>query len=376
MAKSSINVRAIKANSESHNQRKSELDYVVSERMKDNESFVLQSVADRLKEINRTCRQISGRKLQKNAIPIREAVVNLNENHTIDDIKRLSTAIKEKFGVEVFQAYIHRDEGHPDPTTGEFLVNHHAHLVFDWQDKETGKMRRLYRADMSKMQDLVAEELGMERGELKENSNRERLEAIEFKAEKAKELAEMYKRDADQMFKQYQETEKETAELLQEFEGKKTELLQELEQLEEKKSQSVNELSDLKADLTTLEQKEREELPKELETPLKRPKTTLLGGLMSRMRSKTSQTIQLIAQYLNLTKILTKSTEKRNNLKATLIDLQNEQSKTSKDRALNTEFKQSSPILDQAKARLIALENSLKNSNNSRNKGRDFGMGM
>ena len=42
-------------------------------------------------------------------------------------------------------------------------------------------MLRLTRADMSQIQTLVAKDLNMERGDLKENSNRQHLEAIEYK---------------------------------------------------------------------------------------------------------------------------------------------------------------------------------------------------
>lgn len=364
MAKSSIHVAPIKANSEAHNQRESELDYVVSERMKDNESFVLESVADRLKEIKRSCRQISGRKLQKNAIPIREAVVNLNENHTIADIKRLSSAINEKFGVEVFQAYIHRDEGHNDPIDGRFIVNHHAHLVFDWQDKETGKMRRLNRSDMSQMQDLVADVLNMERGELKENSNRERLEAMEYKTQKEKELAELYKRDAAEHYAQLQETQEE-----------QKKLQQEIEDIKQKKSASVNELKHLEAELRTIEQETIEEPQKELETPLKRPKTTLMGGLMNLIKSKTSQTMQLVSQYLKSVGILKTLKQKNKDLQKSLNDLQNELKQTSKSSEYATESKNFGELLKEISGQLTNLKPSSNITKNSQ-KGRDLGMGM
>ena len=54
-------------------------------------------------------------------------------------------------------------------------------MVFDWQDKTTGKTLKLRSLELSQCQTLVADVLQMERGELKVNSNRERLEPIEFK---------------------------------------------------------------------------------------------------------------------------------------------------------------------------------------------------
>lgn len=176
MAVSSIHFSAIKENSTSHNERKAELDYVYKDLSQDNESWKSHEVDEKLKEIQSSCKEISGRKLQKNAIPIREAVVNLNKHHTMDDLKRLSRHIEGHTGIECFQIHIHRDEG-----KSRLDLNYHAHMVFGWQDKKTGKMLRLNRTDMSKMQTLVAKSLDMERGELKVNSNRERLEPIEYK---------------------------------------------------------------------------------------------------------------------------------------------------------------------------------------------------
>ena len=83
--------------------------------------------------------------------------------------------MEEKFGVKCFQIHIHKDEGKT-----EDKLNLHAHMVFRWQDMETGKTKRVNKAGMSQLQTLVANTLSMDRGELKTNSNRERLEPIEY----------------------------------------------------------------------------------------------------------------------------------------------------------------------------------------------------
>lgn len=176
MAISSINFRPVSVTSESHNTRSVKLDYNFPELESNNEHSVLQSVQDRLKKIQKFCKEKSGRKLQKNAEPIREAVLNLNQHHTMDDLKDLARELKKEFGISAFQIHIHRDEGR---TRDE--INYHAHMLFDWQDMEKGTMIRLGKADMSRMQTFVAKHLQMQRGELKTNSNRERLEPIEYK---------------------------------------------------------------------------------------------------------------------------------------------------------------------------------------------------
>lgn len=176
MAKASIHFSPIKGNSEAHNERSTKLDYNYPDLEKNNENFILERVDARTKAINSHCKKVSGRKLQKNAEPVREAVVNLNANHTLEDLKRLSKVLKEKKGIDCFQIHIHRDEG-----KSRDEINYHAHMIFDWQDKESGKMIRLDRADLSQIQTIVADTLNMERGELRVNSNRERLEAVEYK---------------------------------------------------------------------------------------------------------------------------------------------------------------------------------------------------
>lgn len=181
MAKASINFKPVKALSEAHNERLQKLDYIEPEFSDMNETSKSHSIAEMEKEIKRYCKATSGRKLQKNAEPIREAVVNLNHYHSADDLHKLNKKLEEKFGMKAFQTHIHRDEGIWEGQ--EFKHNYHAHILFRWQDMATGKTLRLNKKDLSQIQTLVANELGMERGEFKENSNRERLEAVEYKVQ-------------------------------------------------------------------------------------------------------------------------------------------------------------------------------------------------
>jgi|AntDeeMinimDraft_4_1070355.scaffolds.fasta_scaffold05522_2 hypothetical protein len=180
MAKASINFKPVKASSEMHNERVQELDYVESAFSSNNENWKSHSIQEMEREVKRYCKETSGRKLQKNAEPIREAVVNLNQHHSMGDLKKLANNLEEK-GMKCFQIHIHRDEGRW--VNDEFKFNYHAHMVFRWQDMETGKTLRLNKADLSQIQTLVADTLGMERGDFKENSNRERLEAVEYKVQ-------------------------------------------------------------------------------------------------------------------------------------------------------------------------------------------------
>jgi len=141
-------------------------------------------IADRILKIEAYCKEKSGRKLQKNAMPVREAVVVIKENTTMQDLHNLSKRLEEELKIRVFQIVIHKDEGHTDKDSKEWKPNYHAHLVADWQDLQTGKTLKHQSFDYSKMQDLAAECLDMERGIA---GSKRRLEALEFKIQKKEE---------------------------------------------------------------------------------------------------------------------------------------------------------------------------------------------
>ncbi|WP_435522678.1 hypothetical protein [Chryseobacterium indoltheticum] len=134
-----------------------------------------------MQKIESYCKEKSGRKLQKNAMPIREAVVVIKEDTTMQDLHHLSKRLEEELQIRIFQIAIHKDEGHFDKESKEWKPNYHAHLVADWQDLQTGKTLKHQSFHYSKMQDITAECLGMERGIA---GSKGRLEAIEFKIQK------------------------------------------------------------------------------------------------------------------------------------------------------------------------------------------------
>ncbi|BDQ28158.1 hypothetical protein ASB1_18340 (plasmid) [Helicobacter heilmannii] len=101
------------------------------------------------------------------------AVVNLKETSTMQDLERLSKHFKTKYGFQCYQIAIHRDEGHIDEN-GITQINHHAHLEFVTLDENTGKS--LFRGSLQRpralglMQTEVAQILGMERGQFKNDT--------------------------------------------------------------------------------------------------------------------------------------------------------------------------------------------------------------
>ncbi|WP_278351999.1 hypothetical protein [Chryseobacterium gleum] len=182
--KTSINFKAVKSDSETHNFRKKTFDYIRKDLTPKNEYWMEQKIADRIQKIEAYCKEKSGRKLQKNAMPVREAVVVIKEDTTMLELQNLAKRLEEELKIRVFQIAIHKDEGHTDKDTKEWKPNYHAHLVTDWQDLETGKTLKHQSFHYSKMQDLTAECLNMERGI---SGSKGRLEAIEFKIQQKEE---------------------------------------------------------------------------------------------------------------------------------------------------------------------------------------------
>ncbi|MCT4072230.1 hypothetical protein HZP85_06075 [Elizabethkingia anophelis] len=182
--KTSINFKAVKSDSETHYFRKKTFEYIRKDLTPKNEYWMEQKIADRIQKIEAYCKEKSGRKLQKNAMPVREAVVVIKEDTTMLELQNLAKRLEEELKIRVFQIAIHKDEGHTDKDTKEWKPNYHAHLVADWQDLQTGKTLKHQSFHYSKMQDLTAECLNMERGI---SGSKGRLEAIEFKIQQKEE---------------------------------------------------------------------------------------------------------------------------------------------------------------------------------------------
>lgn len=175
MAQTSIHVQPVKGGSEQHNKREKELDYVRKDLSHLNDYWEKDTQTDRLENIKSRYLQSTGQKMQAKATPIREAVVVIKSETTMEDLKRLSDAYRQRFGIDTFQIAIHKDEGYPK---GEWKPNLHAHLVFDWTNQVTGKSLKLNRQDMVEMQTITAEVLQMDRGV---SSDKQHLSAIQYK---------------------------------------------------------------------------------------------------------------------------------------------------------------------------------------------------
>ena len=219
----SVHIQACKtASSEIHNLREKELSYVREELSHMNESIIHERITPALSRIEDTYTKATGQKLQPSASPLKEAVLVIREDTTMEEVKRFGELCHQEFGITPIQYHIHKDEGHYDSITNEWKPNLHAHIVFDLTCYEHrmvektaksngktiknesgepekkmvdnyGKSIKLGKSDMSRMQDLAAIATGMERGVA---SNKIHLDAQRYKAqaiaEDVKELQQLH----------------------------------------------------------------------------------------------------------------------------------------------------------------------------------------
>ncbi len=226
--KSSIHIINAKRHSSKHNQREIKPSYLLDYNCTNNEyykstverdDFLNYAVAKTKVLINRTMD-----KKQKDSF-WQEAVLNLNEKHTMSDVIKVFNNLRKKFkgGFLIQEAAIHRDEGvfikstyNINDLTYDFengswfddnqrdvslsvkvffpgkniffnidkdqwyfdkdytkiadikkfqiIWNYHAHVVFTRWDWDTTKMIRLQKHDLSIVQDIAANCLNMQRG--------------------------------------------------------------------------------------------------------------------------------------------------------------------------------------------------------------------
>ena len=194
--------------SETHNLREKQLSYVVPEMSHLNESVIHEHIPEALARIEATYTKVTGQRIQPTAMPLKEAVLVIREDTTMEQVEKFGELCRQELGITPIQFHIHRDEGHYDSATKEWKPNLHAHIVFDCTCREHrlverpakfskemkskngkpptklidnyGKIVRLSKADMSRMQDLASIATGMERGVA---SDKVHLDAQRYKAQ-------------------------------------------------------------------------------------------------------------------------------------------------------------------------------------------------
>ena len=149
------------------------------------------------------------KRVRKGSSPIREGVVNIKPDTTMDDLLQYAERVHERWGIRAIQIHMHKDEGHyenpEDKSTWQ--PNLHAHIIWDWIDHATGKSYKLNAEDMSEIQDMVAETLDMQRGLKKSETGLDHLERNDFILQKQENKKKQLQEEAQKAI-----TEKEEAE--------------------------------------------------------------------------------------------------------------------------------------------------------------------
>ena len=134
-----------------------------------------------------------------------EAVINLEEHHTLADVKQVADFIHKEYHLTPISIAIHRDEGYVD-SDGQVKYNYHAHIPFYTVSEGKSVMRTISRKQLSEMQTEVADLLGMQRGQI--NSTAKRLEQSEYrrlaKVKQELERAEQKQKQAEAVLSQVQ----------------------------------------------------------------------------------------------------------------------------------------------------------------------------
>lgn len=136
------------------------------------------------RDVEYTDRKSGKKKKRSGCSAIREGCPPIKPDTRIEDFAPFVRWL-EGFGISVISIDLHHDEGHADPMTDDLLPNHHAHIIVDWVNHETGKTVKIDNEVCKQMQTVLAESLGMERGTPKEDTGIEGLGCIEYKEKMA-----------------------------------------------------------------------------------------------------------------------------------------------------------------------------------------------
>jgi len=225
MAKaSSIHFIAAKNSADKHNKREKDLDYVRKE-LEENiplekwrwERDGYTSVAKMRKQAEKEYKSkevtvtgnhgtyVTHRSMPKNAEPVKEGVVAINQNVTMEQLRAFGEWTRQEYGITPMAIYIHLGEGHWAPLDEEkgqtedmyrrddhewkrinelgeteyWKPNFHAHMVYDWFDHDSKRCFNLGPSVMRRLEDELPKFLNMERGV---SSNKKWIEATAFKA--------------------------------------------------------------------------------------------------------------------------------------------------------------------------------------------------
>ncbi|MDD3594817.1 hypothetical protein [Sulfuricurvum sp.] len=197
MAQSSIHIDTITTGSFLHNDRTIKPSYLIDDSSKNDctssSAEALKKFYDLKAEAEKNYIVRTGQKVQKKTVFLKEAIINLEEHHTIDDLQPIIQKL-EGYGFTILQSSIHRDEGFVSgKRSGK---NYHAHITLFNLNPATGKTVKFgkdYRQELSRLQTTTARTLKMERGGVSVHEEAEELNVPISKAKRRLDTHE-YKR--------------------------------------------------------------------------------------------------------------------------------------------------------------------------------------
>lgn len=239
--------------------------------------------------------------------PIREGVCPILPNTQISDFGPFIEWLQSK-GLQAVRLDLHHDEGHTDELTGERKYNHHAHIVVDWIDHNTGKSRKLSKEDTREMQTQLAASLRMERGVSKEITGADHLSPDEQRAKAAAERVKALEEKETNLEAQIIQTSKAVKGIQVAADDAVRDCCHQLQHLGTHLVQHFDMLTDTKAvKPTKFEQEKRDALDKESRRDLSKTTGAALNHQETLLRNLIVHTSQAIERFNNRLRQLAKS---------------------------------------------------------------------
>ena len=177
---SSIHIEKVTSGSFLHNDRTMKVSYLIDDSSLNecttSSSEVIEQFNRYKSEAIKNYTNRTNQKIQKSTIFLKEAIVNLEEHHTLKDLQPIKEKL-ESYGFKVLQMSIHRDEGFVN-SEDKKKKNYHAHITMfnlDLYSGKTVKFGKHYKSELSKLQTFTADTLKMERGTISVKQEAERL---------------------------------------------------------------------------------------------------------------------------------------------------------------------------------------------------------
>lgn len=274
-----------------------------------------------------------------------EAIFEIAEDTTMEQCQELADAICKLTGFRTLQISIHRDEGHTD-LEGNFKTHYHAHAVFFTLDKDTGKQlarqeASLNKRNLSKIQDLASEILGLERGQ---------------KGSKKQYISDYREYKAIQQAKNEVERQLKVS-----FEKQKEELAQKEQEIAQKEQETKNQIKTIAEERKWILRQKEELL--EQERNLEKQKEEILGNAENAHEALKSE---YNAKYSTIKNIITFGKHRRQlieEFKKAENFLANQTDKAIRE--VNHRLNDSNHLIDSLRKQLQITQNNLQTANNT-----------